>query len=608
MEFEKKLEEEKNKEQQEINSLIESLGQQQNPEKQFTQQQQFLQQQQQQQQQILNQQQQQINEKQIFQQKVILNTEKTTTETATTKINKINIKIIHITHNNKFKNNNNIHNNSSSNNITIEIIIKIEIEIGKKGIIITKTKINIHIHTKIIEIITGTSEIINKTNGTNPIKLIQQQQQRRRQQYPQQQQQQQQFPINQDPKFINNNQNNYNYHQQSQHILPFNQRKQQQQQIQNQQQFPQQQQQNPEKQFTQQQQQQQQQQHIRNQQLQNTNNLFSNQNSPKFPPKFPLNQTNTKSRLKKHRSSIIPHWYERVVFMMGLPPSVDESSLMKMTSQFGVCSDLAIVEKESGHNLGYCIFTDPKEGEQAIKFFNGKYILGSRLKVEWARDNFYPRTLQNMEERFQNCKRQFEEMKNQKNLKNQMDIELKNNNNNNNSFQDNFNNKEDDDENESFSLTNMSRMGLVEEGNLRELVRDQFVYIARNLTMSKKSIRDAMGFIFDNAEYSKELIVVLAQSLSLNETHLKPKIARLYLLSDILYNTRNSLKRGRVIRTAIMEHLENIFRSLNQYLHHMQERFKREEEKKVLNVIDFWNSKNMLTQYLCKSLKDIFLE
>eukprot|EP01155_Anaeramoeba_flamelloides_P049349 Anaeramoba_flamelloidesc41514_g1_i2.p2 GENE.c41514_g1_i2~~c41514_g1_i2.p2 ORF type:complete len:292 (-),score=61.59 c41514_g1_i2:14-889(-) len=289
--------------------------------------------------------------------------------------------------------------------------------------------------------------------------------------------------------------------------------------------------------------------------------------------------------------------------MMGLPPSVDEPSLMKMTSQFGVCSDLAIVEKESGHNLGYCIFTDPKEGEQAIKFFNQKYILGSRLKVEWARDNFYPRTLQNMEERFHNRKRKFEEMKN---LKNQMAIELKNNQGN---FQGNYNNEDDDDENESFSLTNMSRMGLVEEGNLRELVRDQFVYIARNLTMSKKSIRDAMGFIFDNAEYSKELIVVLAQSLSLNETPLKTKIARLYLLSDILYNTRNSLKKGRVIRTAIMEHLENIFRSLNQYLHHIQERFKREElKKKVLNVVDFWNSKNMFTEYLCKSLKDIFLE
>ena len=58
----------------------------------------------------------------------------------------------------------------------------------------------------------------------------------------------------------------------------------------------------------------------------------------------------------------------------------------------------------------------------------------------------------------------------------------------------------------------------------------------RTLTVEKESICRGMTFCMDFAESSSELSIKIYQSLLLKETMLKTKLARLYLLSDILYN------------------------------------------------------------------------
>jgi len=47
-----------------------------------------------------------------------------------------------------------------------------------------------------------------------------------------------------------------------------------------------------------------------------------------------------------------------------------------------------------------------------------------------------------------------------------------------------------------------------------------------------------MGFALDYAEYASDIVEVLVESLTLPETPISMKIARLYLVSDILHNSR----------------------------------------------------------------------
>jgi U2-associated protein SR140 len=65
---------------------------------------------------------------------------------------------------------------------------------------------------------------------------------------------------------------------------------------------------------------------------------------------------------------------------------------------------------------------------------------------------------------------------------------------------------------------------------------DEFMEILRNLDSSREKIKEAMGFALDNAECSEEVVQLLKESLTLAETALPIKIARLYLCSDILHN------------------------------------------------------------------------
>lgn len=72
---------------------------------------------------------------------------------------------------------------------------------------------------------------------------------------------------------------------------------------------------------------------------------------------------------------------------------------------------------------------------------------------------------------------------------------------------------------------------------LSELERDRFEDLLRQLTVERAAICEAMVFALDNADAAGEVVDILAQSLSLAETPVPLKVARLFLASDILHNS-----------------------------------------------------------------------
>jgi U2-associated protein SR140 len=71
---------------------------------------------------------------------------------------------------------------------------------------------------------------------------------------------------------------------------------------------------------------------------------------------------------------------------------------------------------------------------------------------------------------------------------------------------------------------------------------DEFTEILQTLTISRNDIKYAMGFAYDKVEAAEDIVNILKESLILRTTSPPLKIARLYLLSDILYNSGVPIK------------------------------------------------------------------
>ena len=71
---------------------------------------------------------------------------------------------------------------------------------------------------------------------------------------------------------------------------------------------------------------------------------------------------------------------------------------------------------------------------------------------------------------------------------------------------------------------------------LSDAQREKLEDILRNLTPDRSKICDAMIYCIDHAEAAEEIVDCITESLSILETPLHKKIARLYLISDILHN------------------------------------------------------------------------
>lgn len=74
------------------------------------------------------------------------------------------------------------------------------------------------------------------------------------------------------------------------------------------------------------------------------------------------------------------------------------------------------------------------------------------------------------------------------------------------------------------------------KGVLSERRREQLEDILRELVPEKPKIGDAMVFCLDHADAAEEVISCIIESLTIAETPLHKKIARLYLINDILNN------------------------------------------------------------------------
>ena len=146
------------------------------------------------------------------------------------------------------------------------------------------------------------------------------------------------------------------------------------------------------------------------------------------------------------------------------------------------------------------------------------------------------------------------------------------------------------------------------ERELSERQRDEFEDMLRLLTVDRASIREAMAFALDNAEAAGEVAETLAEALSLAETPVPTKVARLFLLSDILHNSSAQVRNASAYRTHLAARLPDVFESLADTFRCVDGRISAEAMKKhVLVVLRCWGDWFLFSDAFLRGLQSTFL-
>ncbi|XP_073435211.1 U2 snRNP-associated SURP motif-containing protein isoform X4 [Dendrobates tinctorius] len=148
----------------------------------------------------------------------------------------------------------------------------------------------------------------------------------------------------------------------------------------------------------------------------------------------------------------------------------------------------------------------------------------------------------------------------------------------------------------------------IKKGSLKEEQRDKLEEVLRGLTPRKNDIGEAMMFCLTHAEAAEEIVDCITESLSILKTPLPKKIARLYLVSDVLYNSSAKVANASYYRKFFENKLCQIFADLNAAYRAIQGHLQSENFKqRVMACFRAWEDWTIYPEPFLIKLQNIFL-
>ncbi|XP_056868376.1 U2 snRNP-associated SURP motif-containing protein isoform X2 [Takifugu flavidus] len=146
------------------------------------------------------------------------------------------------------------------------------------------------------------------------------------------------------------------------------------------------------------------------------------------------------------------------------------------------------------------------------------------------------------------------------------------------------------------------------KGSLKEDERDKLEETLRGLTPRRGDIGEAMLFCLNHAEAAEEIVECITESLSILKTPLPKKIARLYLVSDVLYNSSAKVSNASYYRKYFEAKLCQIFSDLNATYKAIQGHLQSENFKqRVMSCFRAWEDWAIYPDPFLIKLQNIFL-
>jgi U2-associated protein SR140 len=143
-----------------------------------------------------------------------------------------------------------------------------------------------------------------------------------------------------------------------------------------------------------------------------------------------------------------------------------------------------------------------------------------------------------------------------------------------------------------------------EDHSLSDEEAEELMQLVRAATLDKDSIKIAMEFAISRAAQAEEVIEILVESLSLPETPPLKKLSRLYIISDILFNTSLNLPKVFLYRTGFQKQLPSVFGYLSACHKTLSKGSETSIQFKllVLDVVSAWKQWSLYEPDLIKQL------
>ncbi|XP_043287428.1 U2 snRNP-associated SURP motif-containing protein isoform X2 [Venturia canescens] len=145
-------------------------------------------------------------------------------------------------------------------------------------------------------------------------------------------------------------------------------------------------------------------------------------------------------------------------------------------------------------------------------------------------------------------------------------------------------------------------------GSLSNSQRDRLEDLLRNITPERIRVAEAMVFCIEHAEAAEEICDCIGESLSILQTPASKKIARLYLISDILHNCGVKVTNATIYRKAFECRLLEIFNEVHSAYKQFDSRLKAEGFKvRVMRMFRAWEDWAVYPREFLVRLQNAFL-
>ncbi|XP_049858071.1 U2 snRNP-associated SURP motif-containing protein [Schistocerca gregaria] len=146
------------------------------------------------------------------------------------------------------------------------------------------------------------------------------------------------------------------------------------------------------------------------------------------------------------------------------------------------------------------------------------------------------------------------------------------------------------------------------KGSLSNTQRDRLEDLLRNMTPERMKVAEAMVFCIEHSEAAEEICDCIAESLSILQTPIPKKIARLYLISDILHNCGVKITNASYYRKGLESRLLQIFQDVHAAYVNLDSRLKAEGFKvRVMQMFRAWEEWAVYPKDFLIRLQNVFL-
>ncbi|EDQ91233.1 uncharacterized protein MONBRDRAFT_23437 [Monosiga brevicollis MX1] len=155
----------------------------------------------------------------------------------------------------------------------------------------------------------------------------------------------------------------------------------------------------------------------------------------------------------------------------------------------------------------------------------------------------------------------------------------------------------------------MDKTGTSSRSHLTPSERDELENRLQNMTTERRDIGDTMWFCMMHSEAFQEIVDAIEESLTMLETPISLKVARLFLISDILHNSTAKVKKAGFFRLQLQSKLENIFYHLHLAYRAITGRLRAEQFRKhVISCLNVWQQWTIYPRDFLDGLHKIFHE